>query len=494
MSLTRHRLFIDGEWIEPAEASFFPSENPVTGEPWYEAARATAPDVDAAITAAHTAFTRGPWSRTTPTERGQMLSRLADVVASHADELAEIEARDNGKLLREMKAQLRSLPDYFRFYAGLADKVRGDLIQGVARDALNYTLREPLGVVVAITAWNSPLYLAAMKLAPALAMGNTVVLKPSEYTSAASLLLASYFTEAGFPAGVVNAISGHGREIGDLLVDDPRVAKVAFTGSTPVGRRIAGRAGERLAKVSLELGGKSPSIVFPDANFDNVATGVVAGVFAAAGQMCTSGSRLFVHSSVHDEIVARIVERARAITIGDPLESETELGPLVNGAQHAHVTRCIAQGVEEGAVVAFGGTRPDGFDRGWYLEPTVLTGVTNDMSVARTEIFGPVLSVIPFETEEEVLEMANDSEFGLAAGIWTSDLSRAHRMAAALDAGIVWVNTYRNESALSPFGGFKQSGIGKENGIEAILEYSRLKSVWVNYDDGDLADPFSYPG
>ncbi len=492
--LTRYPLFINGAWVEPVEGSYFSSENPATGEAWYEAARATGPDVSAAISAAHAAFTTGPWSTTLPTERGRLLYRVADVLAAHAEELAEIEARDNGKLLREMRAQMRSLPDYFRFYAGLADKVRGDHIQGVAQNALNYTIREPLGVVVAITAWNSPLYLAAMKLAPALAMGNTVVVKPSEFTSAATLKVASYFTEAGFPPGVVNAISGRGREIGDQLVDDPRVAKIAFTGSTPVGRRIAARAGERLAKVSLELGGKSPSIVFPDADLDNVATGVVAGVFAAAGQMCTSGSRLFVHASVHDEVVARVVRRASAIRIGNPLESATELGPLVNGGQHAHVTACIAQGVAEGAKVAFGGARPSGFDRGWYLQPTVLTGVHNDMSVARTEIFGPVLSVIPFETEEEVVRLANDTEFGLAAGIWTSNLARAHRVAAALDAGIVWVNTYRNESAQSPFGGFKQSGLGKENGTEAVLEYSRLKSVWINYDEGGLADPFTYPG
>jgi len=494
MSLTRYQHFIEGKWAEPAEGQYFQSENPATGQAWYETARASAADVDAAICSAHYAFTSGPWRNTTPTERGQMLHRVADVIAKHAEELAEIEALDNGKLLREMKAQMRSLPDYFRFYAGVADKVRGDVIQGAARNALNYTLREPLGVVVAITAWNSPLYLAAMKLAPALAMGNTVVLKPSEYTSAATLKLASFFTEAGFPSGVVNAVSGFGSEVGDILVDDERVAKVAFTGSTPVGRRIASRASGRLAKISLELGGKSPNIVFPDADLENVVTGVVAGVFAAAGQMCTSGSRLFVHSSVHDEVVNKIVERARAIKIGNPLESETELGPLVNENQLRHVTRCIAQGVEEGAVIAFGGKRPAGFDTGHYIEPTVLIGVNNSMSVARTEIFGPVLSVIPFESEKDLIAQANDTEFGLAAGIWTSNLARAHRIAAALDAGIVWVNTYRSESALSPFGGFKQSGLGKENGTEALLEYSRVKSVWVNYDEGELADPFSFPG
>lgn len=489
---TRYDLFINGEWSAPAEGDYFTSQNPATGETWYETARASVADAAAAIESAASAFET--WKRTSPTERGRLLYRFADVVERHADELAELEARDNGKLLREMRAQMRSLPDYFRFYAGMADKVRGDLIQGVAPSALNYTLREPIGVVAAITAWNSPLYLAAMKIAPALAMGNTVVVKPSEYTSAATLLLASYFTEAGFPAGVVNAISGRGREIGDYIVDHPQVAKVAFTGSTPVGKRIAARAGERLIKVSLELGGKSPNIVFPDANLDNVATGVVAGVFAAAGQMCTSGSRLFVHESVHDELVAKVIERAKAITIGNPLESTTELGPLVNERQFAHVTACIAQGVAEGATLAYGGERPEGFEQGSYLQPTVLTGVTNDMGVAQTEIFGPVVSVIRFSSEEELIRQANDTPFGLAAGIWTRDIFRAHRVAAEIEAGIVWVNTYRNESALSPFGGFKDSGLGKENGTEAMLEYSRLKSVWVNYDEGPLADPFSYPG
>lgn len=490
--LKRHNHFIGGEWVAPSGGEYLTSENPATGEDWYEFARGTTADVDRAVAAAAEAFEA--WKRVSPTERGRMLFHFADIVESHADELAEIEARDNGKLLREMRAQMRSLPDYFRFYAGLADKVRGDLIQGVAPHALNYTLREPIGVVAAITAWNSPLYLAAMKLAPALAMGNTVVVKPSEFTSAATLKLASYFTEAGFPAGVVNALSGRGREIGDHLVDHPSVAKVAFTGSTPIGKRIAARAGDRLIKVSLELGGKSPNIVFPDANLDNVATGVVAGVFAAAGQMCTSGSRLFVHEDVHDELVAKVIERARQIRIGDPLERDTELGPLVNERQRDHVEACIAEGVAQGATLAYGGARPAGQEQGYYLEPTVLTEVTNDMSVAQTEIFGPVVSVIRFSSEADLVREANATPFGLAAGIWTRDIFRAHRIAAEIDAGIVWVNTYRNESALSPFGGFKDSGVGKENGTEAILEYSRVKSVWVNYDEGELADPFTYPG
>lgn len=494
MSLTRHQHFINGSWSEPASGAYFTSEDPSTGEPWYETARANAEDVRRAVSSAQAAFTGGAWASTTPTERGRLLFRIADVIEKHAEELAFVEARDNGKLLREMKAQMRSLPDYFRFYAGMADKVRGDLIQGVATNALNYTLREPLGVVAAITAWNSPLYLGAMKLAPALAMGNTVVLKPSEFTSASTLLLASYFTEAGFPDGVVNAISGFGSDIGDALVDDPQVAKVAFTGSTATGRRIAARAGDRLIKVSLELGGKSPNIVFPDANLDNVVTGVVAGVFAAAGQMCTSGSRLFVHSSIRDVVVERVIARAKAIHIGDPMQADTELGPLVNARQLEHVQACIAQGVAEGATIAVGGGRPAGFDRGWYVEPTVLTGVRNDMTIARTEVFGPVLSVIEFDDEADLIRQANDTEYGLAAGIWTADLARAHRVAAALEAGIVWVNTYRNESAMSPFGGFKQSGLGKENGSEALLEYSRVKSVWINYDQGELADPFSFPG
>lgn len=491
---TRYRHFIDGKWVNPASGLYFESENPRTGSPWYEVARADQSDVDMAITAAITAFERGPWRQTTPTQRGQMLYRLAEVVAEHADELAVIEARDNGKLLREMKAQMSSLPDYFRFYGGMADKVRGDLIQGVAPNALNYTLREPLGVVVAITAWNSPLYLAAMKVAPALAMGNTVVLKPSEYTSASTLLLASYFMEAGFPPGVVNAVSGLGGEIGDTLVDDVRVAKVAFTGSTATGRRIAARCGDRLAKVSLELGGKSPSIVFSDANLDNMATGVVAGVFAAAGQMCTSGSRLFVQASIYDQVVSLIVERASRICIGDPMESDTELGPLINERQLQHVETCVASAVEEGATIAFGGGRPAGHETGWFFEPTVLTNVSNSMTIAQTEVFGPVLSVIRFDTETEAVALANDTPYGLASGIWTTDLARGHRVAAALDAGIVWINTYRNESPMSPFGGFKQSGMGKENGYESVLEYSRVKSVWVNYDQGSLPDPFSFPG
>ncbi|MFE5838124.1 aldehyde dehydrogenase [Arthrobacter sp. NPDC056493] len=486
----RYNHFINGEWVPPSGGDYFDSTNPATLDVLYQAARGNAADVERAVSAASAAFENPSWRNLSQTKRGHLLRRLGDLVGEHADELARMESQDNGKLLREMRAQLAAMPEYYYYYAGLADKIQGDTIPGSTPAILNYTLREPLGVVGAITPWNSPLTLTTSKLAPALAAGNTIVIKPSEYTSATVLRLAALADEAGFPAGVINVVTGFGAEAGAALVDDARLAKVSFTGSTATGARIASSTASRFIGSTLELGGKSPNIVFADADITNASMGVVAGIFAAAGQTCIAGSRVFAHKSVYDELLERVANRARSIVIGDPLLDATELGPLAFQDQRDKVASYVDLGVSEGATVLTGGGRPNIPLGGYFFEPTVLTDVDNSMRVVREEIFGPVAAIMPFETEEEVLRLANDTTYGLAAGVWTTNLARAHRMASRLEAGTVWVNTYRAMSPASPREGFKTSGVGVEHGIESIREYTRLKSIWINTDESPIADPF----
>ncbi|NKX55722.1 aldehyde dehydrogenase [Arthrobacter mobilis] len=482
--------FIDGRWQAPADGQYFESTNPATLEVLYSAARGTGADVEAAVAAARRAFENPLWRDLSQTRRGHLLRRLGDLIGEHAEELARMETADNGKLLREMRGQLATLPEYYYYYAGLADKVQGHQIPTSSVEMLNYTQREPLGVVGAITPWNSPLTLTTSKLAPALAGGNTIVIKPSEYTSRTVLRLAELASEAGFPDGVVNVVTGFGAEAGAALVGHPEIAKISFTGSTATGSAIASSAASRFIGCTLELGGKSPNIVFEDANVSNAAMGVVAGIFAAAGQTCIAGSRVFAHRSVYDELLDKVAERARRIVIGDPALDSTELGPLAFSAQQDKVNSYVELGVSEGAKVLTGGCRPEVDLPGYFYSPTVLTDVDNSMRVVREEIFGPVAAIMPFETEEEVLRLANDTEYGLAAGVWTQNLARAHRMARRLEAGTVWVNTYRAMSPMSPRQGFKNSGVGIEHGIESMNEYTRLKSVWINTDEGPVADPF----
>jgi len=482
--------FIHGKWITPAEGGYFESTNPATLEVLYTAARGTKADIDTAVRAARTAFENPLWRDLSQTKRGHLLRKLGDLVGEHADELARMETEDNGKLLREMRGQLATLPEYLYYYAGLADKVQGSQVPTMNPAILNYTQREPLGVVGAITPWNSPLTLTTSKLAPALAAGNTIVIKPSEYTSRTVLRLAELTVEAGFPDGVINVVTGMGAEAGAALVDHPEIAKISFTGSTATGSAIAASAASRFIGCTLELGGKSPNIVFEDANIPNAAMGVVAGIFAAAGQTCIAGSRVFAHRSVYDELLEKVAERAKSIVIGNPIEDTTELGPLAFAAQQEKVGSYVDLGVSEGAKVLTGGGRPDVELPGYFYAPTVLTDVDNSMRVVREEIFGPVAAIMPFDTEEEVLRLANDTQYGLAAGVWTQNLARAHRMSRKLEAGTVWVNTYRAMSPMSPRQGFKNSGVGIEHGLESMHEYTRLKSIWINTDEGPVADPF----
>lgn len=482
--------FIGGQEVTPDSGEYFQSTNPATLEVNYEVARGNQADIDKAVNTAQTAFESTSWRNLSATKRGRLLRNLGDLIGENAEELAQFESLDNGKLLREMRGQLATLPEYYYYYAGLADKVQGSQIPTSSVEILNYTQREPLGVVGAITPWNSPLTLTTSKIAPALAAGNTVVIKPSEYTSRTILKLAQLATEAGFPDGVVNVVTGFGAEAGAPLVSHPKLAKISFTGSTATGSRIAAEAASRFIGCTLELGGKSPNIVFEDADVSNAAMGVVAGIYAAAGQTCIAGSRVFAHKAIYDELLEKVSARARTIKIGNPLDPETELGPLAFADQLDKVDSYVRLGRDEGATVFSGGERPDIDLPGYFYEPTVLTDVNNSMRVVREEIFGPVAAIMPFESEADVVRLANDTDYGLAAGVWTQNLARAHRMARELDAGTIWINTYRAMSPMSPRQGFKSSGVGIEHGLESMNEYTRLKSVWVNTDEGAVADPF----
>ncbi|MFC7740171.1 aldehyde dehydrogenase [Nocardiopsis composta] len=488
-TLPRHRHYIGGRWCPPAEGAYFPSVDPATGRPLYEAAQGSAADVDGAVRAARAAFADPAWRGLSRTRRGALLRRLGDVIADNAELLARTESADNGKLLREMRAQLAGLPEYFYYYAGLADKIHGEVVPAMQPDLLNYTLREPVGVVGAITPWNSPLLLTSTKLAPALATGNTVVVKPSEHTSASLLALVPLLEEAGLPPGVVNVVTGDGRA-GAALVEHPGVDKVSFTGSSGTGAAIARACGDRLVRATLELGGKSPNIVFDDADPVRAANGIVSGIFAAGGQTCIAGSRVFVQRPVYGQVLELVRERAERIRVGDPMDEATEMGPLATEQQRDKVEEYVRLGVREGARLLTGGSRYEKAGPGFFFEPTVFVDADNSMRLCQEEIFGPVAAVMPFDTEEEAVRLANATEYGLAAGVWTTDLGRAHRMAAALDAGTVWVNTYRSMSPMSPREGFGSSGLGVEQGTEVVREYTRLKSVWVDTGDGGGRDPF----
>jgi aldehyde dehydrogenase (NAD+) len=483
----KYEMYLGGRWVDSQHGSRIDSLNPFLGEVWASVPDASAADVDAAVSAAREAFDHGPWGRSTARERSAVLRRIGDLLVQHAERLALVESTDNGKLLKEMLAQMRYMPEWFYYHAGAADKIEGRVPPSDRPNFSVFTRREPIGVVAAIAPWNSPLLLLAWKLAPALAAGCTVVAKPSEHTSVSTLELAKLLHEAGLPPGVFNVVTG-GPAAGAQLVSHPGVNKVAFTGSTPTGVAISTLAAKNLSRVSLELGGKSAQVVFEDCDLQAAANGVISGIFAASGQTCMAGSRLLVQRSVHDRLTRMIVDRAHTIRLGDPMKTETDMGPMANKPQFDKVVGMIDAAVKEGATLEFGGACPD--LGGFFVRPTVLTGVHNKMTVAQEEIFGPVLAVIPFDTEEEAIALANDSRYGLAAGVWSLNVQRAHRVANRLRAGTVWINAYRIVSYNAPFGGFGHSGIGRENGLQAIEEYTETKTIWIEMS-GATKDPFT---
>jgi aldehyde dehydrogenase (NAD+) len=485
-ALRKYQICIGGTWRDPHSAAWLESFDPSTGEAWALIPRCDNEDAAAAAEAAQAAFTGSAWRQLTATARGALLRRLGDLCAEHAAALSAIEVRDCGKRTAESLPQLQYLPEYFYYFGGLADKIEGAVIPLDRAQMFNYTRWEPFGVVAAITPWNSPLMLAAWKLAPALAAGNTVVLKPSEHASASTLELMTLIERAGFPPGVVNVVTGLGQEVGEALVTHPHVARISFTGSEFAGKRIAELATRDLKRVSLELGGKSPQVVFDDADLDDAVHGVLSGIFVSCGQSCVAGSRLLLQDAIYDRFLDRLLAAARKARLGAPTDPATQIGPIANRPQYERILQHIENARQDGATCVLGGG--PAARKGWFVEPTIFTDVRSDMRLAREEVFGPVLAVMRFRDDEEAIRIANDCAYGLAAGVWTANMPRAFAMAERIAAGTVYINTYRHVSALSPAGGYKQSGYGRENGVDAIKEFMQVKSVWMGL--GKTPNPF----
>ncbi len=489
--MKKYQMLVAGEFVDPVDGELLDTVDPYRGEVWAAIPRAKAVDVDRAVRSAHEALT-GPWSKMTATQRGKLLNAIAEQVEKHRDRLAEVETRDNGKLLRETRGQLGAIAECWRYYGGLADKIEGQSIPIEKADALAFTTREPIGVVAALTAWNSPLWFAAIKCAPAMAAGCTVVVKPSEFASASTLEFAALVNEVGLPPGVFNVVTGLGHEAGSALVEHRDVAKITFTGSDVTGARVYETAARSMKRVSLELGGKSPNIVFEDADMELAAAGAVSGIFGASGQMCTAGSRLLVQRTVLEPFTERLLSLARNIRLGDPMDPDTDVGPIATPPQFQKVMEYLAVGRADGARCILGGKAAQGAELtgGQFVEPTIFADVSNQMRIAQEEVFGPILSIIAFDTEDEAIRIANEIDYGLVAGVWTTNMGRAIRMSKALEVGTVWVNTYRAYSYMVPFGGMKRSGLGRESGIEAVNEYLETKSVIISLAEAVPANPF----
>jgi (Z)-2-((N-methylformamido)methylene)-5-hydroxybutyrolactone dehydrogenase len=484
-----YQLYIGGRWSDGGDARF-PAINPYLQEPWATIPQANEAQVHEAIAAARRAFDSG-WRATNGLERGRLLLRLSELMEANADRMSVLESTDNGKVVRETRNQMSFAARQYRFFAGYADKLWGKVIPLDQNTVFDYATREPIGVALLITAWNSPMHLLSNKLAPALAAGNCVVIKPSEHASATTLEFCKLVEQAGFPPGVINVVCGDAR-VGKALAGARGIDRISFTGSPAVGREIAASAGRNLIPVTLELGGKSPNIIFDDADLDKAVVGAIAGIFAATGQTCIAGSRLLVQRGVYAQALERLVSRARSIVLGNPLDSATEMGTVANQPQFERILAMIAAAKSEGARLVAGGGPASGerLGKGLFVEPTIFADVDNAMHIAQEEVFGPVLSVIPFDTEVEAVTIANATRYGLASGVWTRDLARALRVSKAIQAGTVWINTYRAIACQSPFGGIKESGFGRERGEEALAEFTAFKNVMIDFSD-NVRDPFS---
>ena len=470
--------FIGGAWSPPAAGGYLETTNPYSGELNARFAQGTSEDVDRAAQAAWTAFSTTPWARE-PHERARLMRRLADLIDADAARLAAVESADNGKTLREESGMFAALGGYFRYAASLAESLTGDVPVGADPSVLSLTLREPYGVIGVQTPWNTPGILMAQPVAPALAAGNTVVVKPSELAPLSILELAELFTAAGFPPGVFNVVTGLGPVVGAALCAHPRIAKLAFTGSPEAGRLVAAQAAKRLVPVTMELGGKSANIVFPDADLDAAAAAVAGGFIAAGGQSCVAGSRAVIHESVYDEMLDRVTAIAKQVRLGDPAAPETDMGPVCTPAQLSRIATLAQAGLNEGARLVTGGRQPADLEGTLFFPPTIFADVSNQMTIAREEVFGPVLCAIRFSDEAHAVEIANDTVFGLAGGVWTSDLGRAYRVARAVRAGTIWVNHYRRGDPAFPFGGYGESGYGRFSGVDGYREMTRVKSIQV---------------
>ncbi|WP_170569852.1 aldehyde dehydrogenase [Ruegeria atlantica] len=487
-NLPHFQLFIDGEWSEGSDAQIMTSENPATGQGWATFACASAGDVDRAVAAAKRVLDDPAWRDMTQTARGKLLYRLADLVAEHASRLGELETTDSGKLLAETSAQTGYVADYYRYFAGLADKVEGTVLPIDKPDMHVFTTREPIGVVAAIVPWNAQMFLTATKLGPALAAGCSVVLKASEIAPAPMLEFARLIEQAGFPPGVVSVITGDAENCAIPLTRHPDIDRIAFTGGPETARHVVRNSAENFAVTSLELGGKSPILVFDDADLDGAANGLIAGNFGASGQSCVAGTRGLVHRSILKPLIERIEQKASAIRLGEPLQSDTHVGPLCTAAQVRKIETTLAKAQGQGAVIRFGGVAAD--RPGNYMTPTLVECTSADTETLKVEMFGPVMSLLPFDTEDEAIALANSTPYGLGSGVFTQNLARAHRVSKRIRAGICWVNTYRAISPIAPFGGFNQSGYGREAGVEAILDYTRTKTTWISTAQEPMANPF----